>query len=132
MEIDYEQKDKFYYFETSEIRGVIIKRASGNFCIKASVKYVHANYEHMWFAKIRIEDSFDGNIQIKGKWGGSREDEDFYDEDLIENPNSDFPIALSSMRDYLTIMYNRLCENNGLNSVSYASEWVKKLKKYNN
>lgn len=86
----------------------------------------------MWFGKIRIETFFDENIQIKGKWGGSRDDEDFYDEDLIENPNSDFPIALSSMKNYLTIIYNQLCENNGLNSVSYASEWIKKLKKYNN
>ena len=131
VERNYEEKDRSYYFETSEIDGVIIKRENGNYCVKAMVKYTNANNQNLWFAKIRIENSYDGDIQLKGKWGGSWNDEDFYDEDQIKNPNQDFPIALIAMKDHLVNIYNQLCNNNELSSDSYDPEWVKKLKPYN-
>lgn len=129
---DYEKKDSSYYFETPNIVGVIIKRENGNYCIKASVKYQASNNQELWFAKIRIENSRDGDIEIRGKWGGSWEAEDFYDEDFLKTPNSDLPVALISMRTHLASIHNQLSENNGLNSDANDQEWVKKLKKYNN
>lgn len=132
IETDYEKKDSSYYFETPDIVGVIIKRNNGTYCIKASVKYRTAKNQELWFAKIRIESSLDGDIQIRGKWGGSWEAEDFYDEDFLNTPNSDLPAALVSMQTHLTTIHNQLCENNGLNSDANDQEWVKKLKKYNN
>ena len=129
---DYEEKDRFYYFEAPEIKGVIIKRKNGNYCVKTCVKYTNANNQNLWFAKIRIETSYNREIQIGGKWGGSWQDEDFYDEDFIKNPNSDFLAALVSMETHLADIYHQLCENNGLNNDLYDSKWVKKLKKYNN
>lgn len=132
VERNYEKKDRSYYFETSEIDGVIIKRENGNYCIKAMVKYLNANNQNLWFAKIRIENSHDGEIQIMGKWGGSWEDPDYEDENQIKNPNSDFPVALDSMRNHLADIYNQLCIDNELNKDLYDPKWVKKLKKYNN
>lgn len=132
FERNYEKKDRSYYFETPEIDGVIIKRENGNYCIKAMVKYINANNQNLWFAKIRIENSYDGDIQIMGKWSGSWEDKDFYDEDQIKNPNSEFPFALDSMKNHLTEIYNQLCNNNELSSETYDPEWVRKIKKYNN
>lgn len=126
---DYEKKDSSYYFETLEIEGVIIKK-NGNYCIKACVKYPKVNNQDSWFAKIRIENSYDGDIQIKGNWGGSWQAPDYEDEDLVKNPNSDFPVALYSMKNHLANLYNQLC-NNELNSDLYDPKWVKKLKKYN-
>lgn len=131
IQIDCEKKDNSYYFETPEIRGVIIKRENGNYCIKACVRYTNGNNQDLWFAKIRIEPFYDGDIQIMGKYGGSWEMEDFYDEDLIIKSNSDFPFALVSMKTYLSDIYNKLCENNGLNCDLNDPEWVKKLKRYN-
>lgn len=132
VERNYEKKDRSYYFETSEIDGVIIKRENGNYCIKASVKYLNAHNQSLWFAKIRIENSYDGQIQIMGKWGGSWKDPDYEDENQIENPNSDFPVALDSMRNHLADIYNQFCIDNELNKDLYNPKWVKKLKKYNN
>lgn len=129
---DYEKKDSSYYFETPEIDGVIIKRESGNYCVKASVKYTNASNQNLWFAKIRIENSRDGDIQIMGAWGGSWQQRDHEDENLIENPNSDFPVALDSMKNHLANMYNQLCKNDETNSDLYDAAWVKKLKRYNN
>lgn len=132
VERNYEKKDRSYYFETSEIDGVIIKRENGNYCIKAGVKYLNAHNQSLWFAKIRIENSYDDQIQIMGKWGGSWEDTDYEDENQIKNPNSDFPFALDSMRNHLADIYNQLYIDNELNKDLYNPEWVKKLKKYNN
>lgn len=132
VERNYEKKDRSYYFEAPEIDGVIIKRENGNYCIKAMVKYINANNQSLWFAKIRIEKSFDENIQIMGKWGGSWEDSDSEDEDLIKNPNSEFPFALGSMKNHLVAILNQLCNNSELSSETYDPEWVKKLKSYNN
>lgn len=129
---DYEKNYNSYYFETSEIHGVILLKKNGNYCIKARTKYINDNNQNLWFAKIRIEISYDGDIQIMGKWGGSWQDNDFYDEDLIKKPNSDFPAALTSMRNHLTEIYNQLGENSELNSDLYNPEWVRKIKKYNN
>lgn len=127
VEIDYEKTDSSYYFETPEIDGVIIKRKNGEFCVKACVKY----NDRLWFAKIRIEHSFDGEIMIRGKWSGSWQDEDFYDEDQLTNPNSDFPIALESMRNHMANLYS-LYQNVEPNSGVGEPSWVRKLKKYNN
>lgn len=132
VEQNYEEKDKSYYFETSEIDGVIIKKEDGNYCIKAMVKYINTNNQNLWFAKIRIENSYDGEIQIMGKWGGSWEDPDYEDENQIKNPNSDFPVALDSMKAHLADIYNKLCIDSELNKHLYDPKWVKKLKKYNN
>lgn len=129
---DFEKKDSSYYFETSEIKGVIIKRENGNYCIKACVKYTNDNNQNLWFAKIRIDNSYSGDIQIKGKWGGSWQQPDYEDEDQIKNPNSDFPVALDSMKKHLTDIYNHLCKNSELNSDLYDPKLVKILKKYNN
>lgn len=131
VEQNYEKKDKSYYFETPEIDGVIIKRENGNYCIKAMVKYINANNQNLWFAKIRIENSYDEDIQIMGKWGGSWQDSDCEDENQIKNPNSDFFFALDSMKNHLVNICNHLYETNGLNSDLYDPELVKKLKKYN-
>lgn len=130
VERNYEKKDKSYYFETSEIDGVIIKRENGNYCIKAMVKYINANNQNLWFAKIRIDNSYDENIQIMGKWGGSWQDSDCEDEDQIKNPNSEFPFALDSMKNHLAGMLDQLCNNNKLSSETYDPGWVKKLKPY--
>ncbi len=132
VERNYEEKDSSYYFKSPEIKGVIIKRENSNYCVKACVKYTNANNQNLWFAKIRIETSRDGIVQIMGKWGGSWEDEDFYDENLIKNPNSDLSFAIDSMKTHLTDIYNQLCENNGLNADLNDPEWVKKLKIWNN
>ena len=129
---NYENKDSSYYFETPEIEGVIIKKERGNYCVKACVKYTNANNQNLWFAKIRIENSYDENIQIMGVYGGSWQQPDYEDENLIINPNSDFPVALDSMKNYLVDIYNQLYKNNELNSDLYDPKWVKKLKKYNN
>ena len=40
---DYEEKDTHYHFETSKIRGIITKKESGNYSIKARVKYKNDN-----------------------------------------------------------------------------------------
>ncbi len=129
---DYEKNDCSYYFETLEIDGVIIKRQHDNYCVKACVKYTDGNDRNLWFAKIRIETSDDGVIKIMGARGGSWQQPDCEDENLITNPNSDFPIALDSMKNYLVNIYNQLCNNSELNSDLYDPAWVKKLKKYNN
>ncbi len=131
VERNYEKKDRSYYFETPEIDGVIIKRENGNYCIKAMVKYINANNQDLWFAKIRIENSYDEDIQIMGKWGGSWEDSDCEDENQIKNPNLDFPLALDSMKNHLVGILNQLW-NNELSSETYDPGWVKKLKLYNN
>ena len=130
-EKDYETKDRSYYFETPEIEGVIIKRQSGNYCVKAAVKYINNNKQEMWFAKIRIEKSSDGDIQVMGTWSGSWQQRDWYDKNLIEKPNPDLPIALDSMKNYLVDIYSRLDENEEVNSEAYDPHWVKKLKPYN-
>lgn len=132
IERDYEKKDNSYYFETPEISGVIIKRESGNYCVKAAVKYTNANNQNLWFAKIRIEDSYDKDIQLMGIWGGSWQKSDYEDENLITNPHPDFPFALDSMKNHLVDIYNQLCQNKELDSDLYDPKWVKKLKKYNN
>lgn len=132
VERNYEKKDKSYYFETSEIDGVIIKRVNGNYCIKAMVKYINANNQNLWFAKIRIENPCDKDIQIMGKWGGSWQDPDYEDENQIKNPNSDFPFALDSMKNHLADILNQLYNNSELSSETYDPGWVKKLKPYNN
>lgn len=132
VEQNYETKDRFYYFETPEIDGVIIKRENDNYCIKAMVKYINDNNQNLWFAKIRIENSYDKDIQIMGKWGGSWQDSDFEDADQIKNPNSDFPFALDSMKNHLADILNQLRNNSELSSETYDPEWVKKLKPYNN
>ncbi len=67
-----------------------------------------------------------------GSWGGSWQQLDCEDENLITTSNSDFPFALDSMKNHLVDIYNQLCTNNKLNSDLYNPEWVKKLKKYNN
>lgn len=131
VERNYEKKSRSYYFETPEINGVIIKRKNGNYCIKAMVKYINANNQDLWFAKIRIENSYDEDIQIMGKWGGSWEDLDCEDENQIKNPNLDFPLALDSMKNHLVGILNQLW-NNELSSETYDPGWVKKLKLYNN
>lgn len=132
VEQNYETKDRFYYFETPEIDGVIIKRENGNYCIKAMVKYINDNNQSLWFAKIRIENSYDKDIKIMGKWGGSWQDSDYEDVDQIENPNSDFPFALDSMKNHLADILNQLRNNSELSSETYDPGWVKKLKPYNN
>lgn len=96
------------------------------------VKYINANNQNLWFAKIRIEISYDENIQIMGKWGGSWQDSDFEDEDQIKNPNSDFTFALDSMKNHLVSILNQLYNNSELSSETYDPGWVKKLKLYNN
>lgn len=132
VERNYDKKDRSYYFETPEIDGVIIKRENGNYCIKAMVRYINASNQNLWFAKIRIENSYDDNIKIMGKWSGSWQDPDFEDEDQIKNPNSEFPFALDSMKSHLVAMLNQLCTNSELNRETYDPEWVRKLKPYNN
>lgn len=132
VEKNYEIKDNSYYFEAPEIDGVIIKREHGNYCIKASVKYINVNNQNLWFAKIRIENSYDGDIQIMGNWSGSWEDPDYEDEDFIKKYHSEFPFALKSMKSHLADIYNNLCKTNKSNSDLYDASWVKKLKKYNN
>lgn len=130
VERDYEKKDSSYYFETSDIRGVIVKRECGKFCIKACVKYTNNNL-NLWFAKIRIENAYDEDIQIMGAYGGSWEQPDCEDENLIINLNSDFPVALDSMKNHLGVIYNQLSINNELNNDLYDPKMVKRLKKYN-
>lgn len=132
IEQNYEEKDRSYYFETPEIRGAIIKRKNGNYCVKARVKYTNAINQNLWFAKIRIEKSYDGDIQIMGVWGGSWQQPDYKDEDQVKNPSSDFPFALDSMEKHLDGILNQLCENKGLNSDLYDPKRVRKLKPYNN
>lgn len=126
-----EKQDNYYYFTSPKIEGVIIKKNDSNYCIKAMVNYINRSNQNLWFAKIRIESGKE-DIQLKAKWGGSWEDEDFYDEDQIINPNQDFSIAIVSMKEHLVDIYMKLCKNNGLNSNLCDPEWVKKLKKYNN
>ncbi len=128
---NYEKKESSYYFETSKIKGVIIKKDLNNYCVKACVNYTNVNNKNLWFAKIRIESSYNKDIQIMGKWGGSWQQPDSEDENLITNPNSDFPFALDSMKTHLEDIYNQFCKNNELNSDLYDPKWVKKLKKYN-
>ncbi len=125
------KKDRFYYFEHPKIEGVIIKKENGSYCIKGMVKYTNSSNQDLWFAKIRIEHN-EEDIQLKGSWGGSWQTPDFYDKNLIEDSNPDFPIAIVSMKEHLVDIYNNLCKNNGQNSNSYDSKDVKKLKKYNN
>ena len=66
-----------------------------------------------------------------GHWGGSWQKPDYEDENLIENLISDFPLALVSMKNHLTNIYNQLSTNHEL-SVLYEPKWVKQSKKYNN
>lgn len=129
---NYERKDGSYYFESPDINGVIIKRERGNYCVKASVKYTDASDQSLWFAKIRIENPCAGDVQIMGLWGGSWEQPDCDDENLILTPDSDFPIALDSMKNNLVDIYEQLCKDNGANDESFEPKWVKQLKKYNN
>lgn len=131
VERDYEKKDKSYYFTTLDMNGAIIKRENGRYCIKACVKYKNANNQDLWFAKIRIEYGYDGNIQIMGAWSGSWEQKDYEDEDLTKNPNLAFPVALNSMKNHLLFIYQELCQNNGLNTDLYDSEATKELKRFN-
>lgn len=126
IERNYENNDSSYYFETSKIEGVIIKRENGNYCVKGCVSY-KSNNINLYFAKIRIEEKNDEDIHIMGKWGGSWQHPDYEDEDQIKNPNSDFPIALESMKKHLTSIYYSIC-NNELNKDLYNPEWVKKLR----
>ena len=120
-----EKKDGSYYIETPEIIGEIIKYENGNYGVKACVKYTNDSNQDLWFAKIRIHISYDGNIQIMGAWGSSWQYPDYEDEDLINN--SDLPAALNAMKEHLSDIYSRLCNNDFSDP-----EWVKKLKKYNN
>ncbi len=131
VEKDYEEKDSSYYFEAPDIRGVIIKKSSGNYCITTSVKYANVSNHDLWFAKIRIEKDYNDDIQIMGHWGGSWQKPDYEDENLIENPNPDFTIALDATKNHLTSIYNMLSTNPELSSL-YEPKWVKQLKKYNN
>lgn len=131
VEYDYEKNDSSYYFANSEIRGVIIRRESGNYCIKAAVKYRNNNNQNLWFAKIRIESSTNGNMQIMGSWGGSWESPDYQDSNFISKPNRDLSLALASMKQSISNIYNQLSENSKLSSDLYDPTWVKKLKKYN-
>lgn len=126
---NYEEKDSSYYFESSEIAGVIIKRENNSYCIKARVKYTNAKNESLWFAKIRIE--YCEDIQVMGTWCGSWQKPDYEDEDQIKNPNSDFFLALVAMKTHLADMYNFLCNNKEL-SGTFDHEYFRKLKKYNN
>ncbi len=128
---NYENKDRSYYFESPEIEGAIIKRGNGNYCVKACVSYIGANNQVLHFAKIRIENSFDGDIKIMGTWGGSWEQPDFDDEDQLKNPNPALPMALCSMRSHLTDIYSQLRESYEEKKDSYDPTWVKKLKKDN-
>ena len=123
---DYDEREHKYYFEIPDFDGVIIKRESGNYCIKASVKYQIGNAESLWFAKIRIEAIY-GNIQIKGKWGGSWQDRDYDDEDLTKDPTPDFLAALDSLEIQVANMHKQLCQN----SEAYDPDWVLELKPYN-
>lgn len=124
---DFEKKDATYYIEASGIIGAIIKRENGNYCVKASVRYRDASNQDLWFAKIRIEVSYDGDIQIMGSWGGSWQYPDYEDEDLVENNNSDLSFALDSMKNHLDDFYMEICNNSDLSD----PEWVKKLKIHN-
>lgn len=128
---NFEQKDRFYYFEMPEIEGAIIKRENGNYCIKASVSYINANNQKSRFAKIRIENDIDGEIRVMGTWGGSWQQPDFDDEDQLKRPNSDLPFAIYSMKSYLTGIYSQLTESYETKKDSYDPDWVKKLKKEN-
>ena len=130
IERNFEKKDSSYYFETPELNGVILKRENGNYCVKTAVKYSTPIHKNWWFAKIRIEKNFNGNIQIMGQWGGSWQDYDYKDEDFIKNPNKELPYALMSMKLYLKDIYNKL-SNDKLDSDSYDPKWVKQLKRYN-
>ena len=127
---NYDKTDSSYYFETPNINGAIIKKQNGAYYIKACVKYLNADNREMWFAKIRIEEKF-GEILLRGDWGGSWQSNDYEDIDFLKKPNFDLPIALNSMQNYLTDIYNQLSKNNEL-SVDYEPAWVKELKKYNN
>lgn len=128
---NYEEKDSSYFFETPQIRGVIIKREGGDHCVKACVKYTNANNLVFWFAKIRIEKIYDEDIKIMGAFGGSWEQPDYEDENLIINFNSETPFALNSMKNSLVDIYNALCENKESSYELYEPQWVKELKKYN-
>lgn len=123
---DFEEREQKYYFEIPGFDGVIIKRESGNYCIKASVKYQIGKAASLWFAKIRIE-PVNGNIRIMGNWGGSWENKDYKDEDLTINPTPDFLAALDS----LEIQVVNMCEQLRQNSEAYDPEWVRKYKPYN-
>jgi hypothetical protein len=125
---DYEKNYSSFYFESPEMDGVIIKKDDGNYCIKASVMYTNANNQKLWFAKIRIEEFDDRDMQIKGMWGGSWQSRDYHDEDLMSEP--EFPYALDSLKEHLVEMNNELSENK-VDSDCYDPGWVKKLKKYN-
>lgn len=126
---DCENKDNRYFFETSDIEGVIIKKQNNEYCIKASVRYINSDNKDTWFAKIRVE-SLSGNIEIKGTWGGSWQQADYHDEDITTNNSSDLPLALHAMRNHLYNIYNEL-SNNKSNSDLYDHGMIKKLKQYN-
>ena len=130
VEQNYETEDSFYYFETNQIEGVIIKRKNGSYCIKAAVNYKDDNNQNFWYEKIRIEKSYD-DIRITGKWGGSWQSLDCDDKDQIKDPDSDFFVALDSMKSHLCGIFNQLCNNDELNQEVYDPKWVKKLKHYN-
>lgn len=106
IEKDSEKKDSSYYFQTSDINGVIVRRENGNYSVKAAVKYSDGSNDDLWFAKIRIEPSYDGNIKIMGSWGGSWQKKDFEDEDLLTSNNKELPFALDSMKEHLMGIYN--------------------------
>ena len=128
---DYDQQDSSYFFETPEIRGVIVKKKHGDFCVKASVKYVDSNNRELTFAKIRVEKDRDGEFQVMGSFGGTWEQLDYEDQDLITaNPNFDMPIALDFMKNSLSNIYNQLCESQTNNDLC-DPVWVKQLKLHN-
>ena len=66
-----------------------------------------------------------------GSFGGSWEQMDYEDQDLITaKPNFDMPIALDFMKNSLSNIYNQLCESQA-NNVLRDPVWVKQLKLHN-
>lgn len=130
---DYENNDSSYFFETPEIVGVIIKRKNGNYCVKSRVKYYSTTTnQSFYFAKIRIEKTKYEGLQIMGSWGGSWEQEDYEDENLLQNPTLDLIEAINSMNKNLVNIYEHLSQNKEANNTLYEPDWVTKVKKYNN
>ena len=129
---DYEEKDTYYHFETSKIMGIITKKESGNYSIKARVKYKNDNNIELWFAKLRIEIDKSNELKIMGCLGGSLEQYDFEDNNLIDDFSIDVLYALYSMRDIILKIYEKLSKDKFSFSEKLEPDWVKRLKKYNN
>lgn len=123
-------KDSFYYFESPEIDGVIIKKENGDYCIKATIQYVNSRGENWGFAKIRIHDNH-GDICINGRRTGNWEMDDFEDVDFIKNPDSELSIVLNSMNNSLGNMYEELNKNVEFGCNKHISKQIKQLIKYN-